>query len=121
MADLKIITHTTYTYVTTDGRSFDDGCEAEAWQSALDNAEHIIMLDTKFNLTNEVEMAYFIHVKDQEQVEAFNAKQEDIGIASIIPEPGYYYYDEVPDEYFNIDKEIERLMDIKQKLDSFVK
>ena len=121
MADLKIITHTTYTYVTTDGRPFDNKHEAEVWQQALDNADNIVMLDSKFNMTTEIEMAYNVFVKDQEHVDAFNTMQEDVGITSIIPEPGYYYYDEVPDEYINIDKEIERLMDIKQKLDSFVK
>ena len=121
MADLKIITHTTYTYETSDGRSFDNKHEAETWQKALDNADKIAMLDSKFNLTDEVEMAYFLFVSDQEQVDAFNTKQEDLGIASVVPEPGYYYYDEVPDEYINVDKEIERLMNIKYKLDSFVK
>jgi dsDNA-binding SOS-regulon protein len=121
MADLKIITHTTYTYETTDGRSFDNKPEAEAWQNALDNADTIVMLDSRFNLTTEVEMAYHVFVKDQEQVDAFNVKQEDLGIASIIPEPGYYYYDEVLDEYISVDKEIERLLGIKNKLDSFAK
>lgn len=121
MTDLKIITHTTYTYETSDGRTFDNKSEAEAWQKALDNSDKIIMLDSKFNLTGEVEMAYFLFVRDQEQVDAFNTKQEDIGIASIVPAPGYYYYDEVPDEYINVDSEIDKLLDIKSRLDSFVK
>ena len=116
MADLKIITHTIYTYETTDGRDFDSKLEAEKWQKALDNTDNITMLDSKFNLTTEVEMAYHVFVKDQEQVDAFNVKQEDLGIASIIQEPGYYYYDEVSDEYMNIDREIERLLEIKAKL-----
>ena len=30
MADLKIITHTSYTYETTDGREFESKHEAEA-------------------------------------------------------------------------------------------
>jgi dsDNA-binding SOS-regulon protein len=121
MTDVKIITKTTYTYETSDGRTFENKREAEVWQKALDNTANIVMLDSKFNLTDEVEMAYFLFVSDQEQVDAFNTKQEDIGIASVVPEPGYYYYDEVPDEYINVDKEIERLMNIKYKLDSFAK
>ena len=121
MTDLKIITHTTYTYETTDGREFDSEFEATKWQKALDNADNITMLDSKFNLTTEVEMAYHVFVKDQEQVDAFNVKQEDLGIASIIQEPGYYYYDEVSDEYINVDNEIKRLLDIKAKLANVVK
>jgi dsDNA-binding SOS-regulon protein len=38
---LKIITHTTYTYETYDGREFDDKAQAEAWKRALDTAAHI--------------------------------------------------------------------------------
>ena len=118
MADLKIITHTSYTYETSDGREFDSKLEAEAWQKALDNTNKIVMLDSRFKMTTEVEMAYHVFVKDQEQLDAFNAMQEYLGIASIIEEPGYYYYDEVPDEYINVDKEIERLLEIKAKLDN---
>lgn len=116
MADLKIITHTMYTYETTDGRSFDSRSEAESWQRALDGAEAIVMLDSDFRPTSEVDTAYFVYLKDKEQVDAFNAKQEDFGITTTIAEPGYYYYDEVPDEYINIDKELEQLYDIKRKL-----
>jgi hypothetical protein len=113
---LKIITHTTYTYETSDGREFDDKAQAEAWQRALDVAAHIVMLDSDFRPTSEVDTAYFVYLKDQEPVDAFNAKQEDVGITTTITEPGYYYYDEVPDEYSNIDKEIEQLYNVKQKL-----
>ena len=121
MADLKIITHTTYTYETTDGREFESKPEAEAWQKAIDNAERIVMLNSKFRATDDIETAYFVFIKDQEQLEAFNARQADSGFESTIKEPGYYYYDEVPDDYINIDTEIKRMLDIKAKLDSVMK
>lgn len=118
MADLKIITHTTYTYETTDGREFDSKQEAEAWQKAIDTAERIVMLDSRLRATAEVEMAYFVYIKDHEQLEAFNTKQEELGIESMINEPGYFYYDERFDEYVDIDKELTRLLEIKTKLSS---
>ena len=118
MADLKIITRTIYTYETSDGRVFDSEPEAKAWQHAIDTAERIVMLDSKMNATAEVDMAYFVYIRDQEQLEAFNAKQEEQGIESIIRDPGYYYYDERFDKYVNIDNELERLLGIKQKLKS---
>jgi hypothetical protein len=121
MADFKIITHTTFTYETTDGREFDSKPEAEAWQKAIDNAVRIVMLDSKFRATDEIEGAYFVFIKDQEQLEAFNTRQIDGGFASIIKEPGYYYYDEVEDDYINVDAEIRRLLNIKAKLDSIAK
>lgn len=118
MADLKIITHTTYTYETTDGREFESKPEAEAWQKAIDNAERIVMLDSTFRPTADIETAYFVYIKDQNQVDAFNVKQADLGLATVIHVPGYYYYDEVPDEYFNVDSKIKELNGIKAKLDS---
>ena len=118
MTDLKIITHTTYTYETTDGREFDSKPEAEAWQRAIDKAEHIVMLDSRLRPTTEIETAFFVYLKDQEQVDAFNAKQADLGLATVIHTPGYYYYDEVPDEYFNVDGRIKDLLGIKAKLDN---
>ena len=118
MTDLKIITHTTYTYETTDCREFDSKPEAEAWQRAIDKAEHIVMLDSQFRPTTEIETAFFVYLKDQEQVDAFNAKQADLGLATVIHTPGYYYYDEVPDEYFNVDGIIKDLLGIKAKLDN---
>lgn len=121
MADLKIITHTSYTYETTDGREFDSKQKAEAWQKAIDNAERIVMLDSKFRATDEIEMAYFVFIKDQEQLEAFNTRQADGGFESNIKEPGYYYYDEVPDDYISVDTEIKRLLDIKAKLGNIMK
>jgi hypothetical protein len=121
MADLKIITHTTYTYETTDGREFDSRPEAEAWQKAIDNAERIVMLDSRFRATDDVEMAYFVFIKDQDQVDAFNAKQANLGLAAVINVPGYYYYDEVSDEYFNVDGRIKDLLGIKAKLDNIAK
>lgn len=118
MADLKIITHTSYTYETTDGREFDSKPEAEAWQKAIDNAERIVMLDSQFRPTTDIETAFFVYLKDQGQVDAFNTKQADLGLATEIIAPGYYYYDEVPDEYFNVDGRIKDLLGIKAKLDN---
>ena len=41
MADIKIKTHTTYTYETTDGREFDIAKEAEQWQEYLEIMKNI--------------------------------------------------------------------------------
>ena len=120
MADLKIITHTTFTYETSDGREFESKQEAEAWQMAINNAEHIVMLDSQFRPTTFIEEAFFVYLRDQSQVDAFNAKQADLGLATVIHTPGYYYYDEVPDEYFNIDGRIKDLLGIKAKLDNAI-
>ena len=118
MADLKIITHTTYTYETTDGREFESKQEAESWQKSIDTSERIIMLDSRYRPTTEIDTVYFVYIKDREQLEAFNAIQEEQGIETLIEEPGYFYYDERVDEYINVDTEIKRLLNIKTKLDS---
>ena len=121
MADLKIITHTTYTYETSDGREFENKFEAEKWQKALDNIERINMMSSKFERTFDLECCYYLHLKDETQVDTFNIMENDSGFEARVYEPGYYYYDEVSDEYMNVDKEIERLLSIKQKLDGLTK
>jgi hypothetical protein len=119
MAELKIKTHTTYTYETSDGREFDDAGEAQEWQQALEDIKSITMLDNKFNLTSETSSAYFVHIKTYFQLKAFELVQAYEGFATHIPDLGYWYYDEVADEYISVDKEIERLKEIKQRLNAF--
>ncbi len=117
MAELKVITHTTYTYETTDGREFDDAQEAEAWQQAIDNIKKISMLDHKFKPTTDVTEAMYVHIKTHEQLEAFDAMQAYEGLAAQIRAVGYYYYDDISDEYINVKKELDRLQSIIESLD----
>ena len=116
MANLKIITHTSYTYETTDGREFDSKPEAEAWQKVLDTSSQLIMLTSKFKRTTESESCFNVYAATPELVDTFNAMQDDQGLCARLSEPGYYYYDEVSDEFVNIDGEIERLLTLKNRI-----
>jgi hypothetical protein len=109
MKDIKIITHTTYTYETSDGREFNDEQEAKDWQAALDTIEDVRMLSSRFNPTNDVDSAFYVYIKDDYQRRAFNAIQADMGLNTRITEVGYYYYDDVADEYINIENKIKEL------------
>lgn len=117
MADIKIITHKTYTYETSDGCTFDDEQEALEWQKALDDMKGVVMLDDKFNPTSNLYNTYLVHVNTEEELAAFNTASEKEGIAGL-PAVGYYYYDCHTDEYKNAGKELERLLLIINKLDS---
>lgn len=116
MANVKVITHTTYIYETTDGREFDDRQEADAWQQALETLKDIVMLNSKLELTDEVESAYYVHIKNWQEQEVFAMVQNYIGLCAQITEPGYWSYDERADQYIDMSKEITRLMDIVKKL-----
>lgn len=116
MANLKILTHINYSYETADGRHFDTKHEAEEWQHMLDHIGRVVMLDSKFKPTSEVEIAYHVFVEDHAQLAAFNAKQRYLGIESILTAPGYFYYDDHTDKYINVDDEIARLAAIKSAL-----
>ena len=117
MADIKVKTHTTYTYETTDGREFQLELEAEAWQEHLDNIKNVIMLDNKFCNTCEVSSAYYVHIKTQEQLDAFEAINTYEGLPSAINAIGYWYYDEDTDTYISVQKEMDRLQSIIETLD----
>ena len=121
MSEVKIITHTTYTYETSDGREFDYAQEAEAWEKALSNIKNVAMLDAKFRPTTEVSSAFFVHIKTHDQLDAFSEIQAYEGMCAEIREVGYHYYDECTDTYLNIGKELKRLHDIIDKLDSWQK
>jgi hypothetical protein len=118
MAELKIKTHTTYTYETSDGRVFDIAEEAQKWQQALEDIKGITMLDSKFTPTTEVDSAFYVLINTYSQLEAFEAMQAYEGITAHIPDIGWWYYDEVVDEFVDIEKEISRLKDIIYKLSS---
>ena len=121
MSDIKIKTHTTYTYETTDGREFDYAHEAEEWQKHLEAIKGITMLDSKFQNTKDHSEAFYVHIKTWVQQEAFEALQVYEGMGAHIPEPGYWYYDDCTDSYVDAIKERDRIQSIIETLDLFGK
>ena len=121
MADIKIKTHTTYTYETTDGREFDDQQEATEWQLALDDIKGITMLDHKFCNTTEISSAYYVHIKTLSQLKSFEVIQKYEGMSAHIDALGYWYYDDDTDQYISVRKEMDRLQSIIETLDVFGK
>ena len=118
MSGIKIITHTSYTYETSDGREFEDELEARDWELALAEMKKVVMLDFKFKPTTEIDTAAYVHIKDYFQLKAFNLIQKYHGLCANILETGYWYYDERLDIYINIDSEIQKLESFKNKLNS---
>jgi uncharacterized protein YneR len=117
MSKLKIKTHTTYTYETTDGREFDIAEEAQKWQEQLEILKGITMLDSKFQNTADHSEAFYVHIKTNDQQEAFEALQAYEGMCAHIPKPGYWYYDEYTDSYVDAVEERDRLQSIIETLD----
>lgn len=112
MQGLKIITHKTYTYETSDGREFDDKQEAQEWQEKLSRFEGIRMLDFKEQPTKSFEDVYYIHIETEEQAQAYNEIQKYIGYRSNVNGPGYYRYDERKDDFVDVKSELEKLQHI---------
>jgi len=117
MAEVKIKTHTTYTYETSDGREFDIAEDAQKWQEHLELSKNITMLDSKFQNTKDHSEAFYVHIKTWQQQEAFEALQVYEGMGAHIPEPGYWYYDDCTDSYVDAVKERDRLQSIIETLD----
>lgn len=117
MSKLKIKTHTTYTYETTDGREFDDAKEAQEWQCTLEAIKHITMLDSKFCNTTDITEAFYVYIKTNAELDAFEAMQAYEGMSAPITKPGYWYYDDCSDSYVDVIKERDRLQSIIETLD----
>lgn len=105
---VKVITHSTFTYETTDGREFEDRDEAFEWQKSLNMLEDIVMLNCRHERTRNIDEAYYVYASTDEQVEAFNLIQ-DYELNSKIDKPGFYAYDENYDKYLNLELEIRKL------------
>ena len=116
MENLKIIEHTFCTYETSDGREFEDKQEAMEWQKHLSTIENTVLLNIDYKPTTDYESVMYVHVKTQEQVEAFNAMQQDLDLYARLDEPGYYRYNQISDSYNDIEDEIESLQQIIDKL-----
>lgn len=121
MSELKVKTHTTYTYETSDGREFDYASEAQEWQEHLELIKNITMLDSKFKPTSDITEAFFVHIKTNSELDAFEAMQAYEGMCAHIPKPGYWYYDDCTDSYVDAVKERDRLQSIIETLDVFGK
>ena len=118
MEDIKIKTHTTHAYETSDGREFENKQEAIVWQQALEDCNDITMLDSEFNPTNDISSAFYLHIKTYFELKAFEIIQKHEGFSAGIPDLGCWYYDDISDCYVNINEEIDRLNDIINKLHS---
>ena len=117
MAEMKIITHTTYSYETSDGREFDDENEAREWQNALSLLENVRMLDNEYKPVKDIEYAWYVHVETMEQVDAFNMIHCDLGNYSRLHGVGYHRYDDGLGEFLDVKAEIEHLQNIIDALD----
>lgn len=63
MKELTVVTHVTYTYETSDGREFEDECEARQWESQLSLLDDVIMLDFQYEPIKDSESAYAVLTK----------------------------------------------------------
>ena len=120
MSEIKVITHTNYTYETTDGREFEDELEAETWQKALDAGSQIIMLNDKFVRTRSIDEAFYVHIRTWEQQKAFTQIQAYYGLCANIPKPGHWYYNDCTDSYVQVEEELIRLQGIMAALTTAV-
>jgi RIO-like serine/threonine protein kinase len=76
------------------------------------------MLDRKFQYTKDHSEAFYVHIKNWQQQEAFEALQYYEGMGAHIPKPGYWYYDDRADSYVDVEEELNRLREIKQRLNN---
>ncbi len=116
---MTIKTHTTYTYETSDGREFKNQEEAQDWQLALDifndRTHGLTILDAKFNPTTDICSAFYVWIKNQAQLKAYQVMSAYEGVTGI-NDLGFWMYNEYMDRYDHIDTELEKLLNIKAKL-----
>ena len=112
MQGLKVITHKTYTYETSDGREFDDRQEAQEWQEKVSLLENVRMLDFTEKPTKNFEDVCYVYIETEEQARAYNEIQKYIGLCAQVKGPGYYRYDERKDDFVEVKSELEKLQHI---------
>ena len=112
MSELKVITHKTYTYETSDGQEFDDKQEAMEWQETLSLLENIRMLDASEQPTKIFDYTCYVRIETEEQAQAYNKIQKGIGLCAQVKGPGYYRYDEIKGDFVEVKSELEKLQHI---------
>lgn len=121
MAEVKIKTHTTYTYETSDGREFDDKEAAVEWQECIDTFKNIIMLNSKFKPAADTTEAWYVRIRTDTEHQAFEDIRKYNGDTCGIPDIGDWYYSDSAESYVNVQKERDRLQSIIEALDVFGK
>lgn len=117
MAELKVKKRIEYTYETSDGREFEDKDEAMEWQKHLCNIEAMLFLDFDYKPTRDLDSVYYVYAQTIEQANSFNATvHEYFGYGAELPSAGFFRYDEIADEYVDVEGEIEKLQHIIDKL-----
>lgn len=92
MGEIKKIPN--YTYETTDGRDdFIDEAAAIEWQEKLDIVDQIVKLDHLGMPTDNIDEAFFIRLKTQQEVHAFASIYQYNNFCASAPDhPGDYFY-----------------------------
>lgn len=105
-----------YLYRTSDGREFRNEQDANAHENRINSLNTVAMLNENFVQTMDTGLAFFVLIENIAQLEAFKYSLIQNGYTCNITEPGYYYFDEDCDLFFNIDAQIERLHNMKNRL-----
>ena len=113
MVELKVTRHIHYTYETSDGKEFGDKQEAMKWQKHLNLFQNLCMLGKDYKPTGNIDKAIYVYAKTKEEAEAFNEiSTEEFGYSATLDGTGWYRYDDVSDDYVDIEIEIEKLKHI---------
>ncbi len=118
MSEIKVKKIITHTYETSDGREFDNKKEAMEWQKHLCNIEDMCLLDSEYKSADIFrDSVIYIYAKTIEQANSFNAiTNEYFGYGAKLQSTGFFRYDEIADEYVEVENEIEKLQNIIAKL-----
>lgn len=112
MKGLKIITHKTYTYETSDGREFNCKQEAQEWQEKLSLLENVPMFDFDERPIKNMDDVVLVRIDTEEQANAFNDIQYYIGYCATVKGVGYYRYDDRKGDFVEVKSELEKLQHI---------
>lgn len=110
--EFKKITVEREVYIADDGTEFEDEYECEEHEFNL-KCKHFTFYDAKFNVTDSLDCAFYVHLATKELVDEFAALNKWFGTTTKgLDEPGVYMYMDRLDGWENITNVIKKFKDI---------
>ena len=115
---------TKVTYIACDGEEFETAEECLAYEKAMDPSDSLVMLDDDYCIiegydpASMYEHAMYLYIVDDKKVVSF-FNWIEINTGYIIPEMyktgDLLYYDNLSNNYVNLNKEIDHLVEKRNK------
>lgn len=116
-------------YIADDGAKFNTEYECDVYEFKKrlnDKKDTFMLFDSKFNETNNIGIAYYIYVKNEDGIKILEELFDNEGYFTPwlrnneLRHLGVFYFDDNTQEWLDLDKELNTLLGARNKISEMI-